>query len=904
MNVAVYTDLLRDSLLRNSERSCFHIKRNGVYLTYTYADFHRSLNCLVSALLKNGFSQGDSGVVIGANGPEWVIAYHAYFLAGGCTVPIDPSLPAEEIREIIRITHASFILCSEVFTSLFFNLKKEFSFIKKIIALESDANADGTAFGEFCASANAEADAFSGVFSPDDHIITIFTSGTTGKAKGVMLSQRNLTAPALHGVPRIKIGPFDTMLAVLPLHHVFGAAACIVAALYAGMDVVFVPVMKGPLILEALRDRHVTILPSVPKMIALFYDNIERTVHNKGWAAQGAFSVLKLLSQSLGPVLGRKFRKKLFSIVHANFGGKLNLIVSGGASIEKKYLLGFHRMGFDIVEGYGLTETFGPITLCPAAPLRHGSVGPILPDNEMKIHEPDTYGIGEVLFKGASVFKGYYRNEEQTQAVFDPEGWFHTGDLGRIDKHGYCYLSGRKKDVIVLDSGKNAYPDELEEFYLKSVLIEEIGVFSAPKDGREIIAALIVPAPIIRKSLDLSEASEMIKNEIDRISRNLPSYKKIADFAVVYDPLPRTSTKKLKKHELLALYGALRDPLGKTAPPRSRVSAADNALMSTPDYALLTKQILSLVNLERNRQIIPGHLLELDLGLDSLKRLELLCRLEEAFSIVLPEQFFLNTQTVEDLFVAVMERKTAAAGSADGVDGSSRSIRQRIFLSAENAAITRSSAKPGRLISETLPHLAFSLSTAIWRPAIIGRESLDAAGPAIFCANHESYLDILWLLYALPSAIRDATFTIGKYAYLRSPLLAPFVTKAFIPAGRGADIMQTISLSIAVLKKGDNLIIFPEGTRTRTGHMNHFKSGIGMLVRETDAMVIPVKIKGTYALWPAGKLPKFFGARKYRPSLTFGKRFSLQELIDRGMLSPGSTDEQIAQCIRAIIAEM
>jgi long-chain acyl-CoA synthetase len=742
MNIAVYSDLVRDSLLRNRDKDCFHIKRRGEYLTYTYGDVHRILNGVVDALWQNGLREGDSGIVIGANGPEWVVAYHAYFLAGGRTVPVDPSLPIEEIREILRLTQATFIMCSEAFIPVFLDLKKEIPFIKKIIVLESDApgslsfnerepGGEFSSFNEFCASGNAESDAFSRQFSPDDHIITIFTSGTTGKAKGVMLSQRNLTAAPVHGLPRMKVDGSDTMLAVLPLHHVFGAAACIAAALCAGMDVVFVPVMKGPLIVEALREKRVTILPSVPKMIALFYDSIERTVRGKGLMAQGAFSLLLLLSAALGPLLGKEFRRRLFSSVHRNFGGKLRLIVSGAASIEKKYVLGFHRMGFDIVEGYGLTETFGPITICPASPLRHGSVGPVWPDNEMKIFEPDESGLGEVLFRGATVFKGYLNDARRTAEVFDAAGWFHTGDLGRIDGRGYLSLSGRKKDVIVLDSGKNAYPDEIEEYYGKSKLIEEIGVFGVHAGGREIVAALIVPSAEIR-SADGPSAADLIRGEVDRMSRHLPSYKKITDFAIVYETLPRTSTKKLKKHELAAIYLTLRDPSGATEPPLKAVSAADGALVTRPEYVLFSEQIVSLQSGRRRGRIPPDQLLELDLGLDSLKRLELLCRLEEAFSITLPESLLTSAQTARDLFSVVLEQLSAKR--PEPLSGRETNLRSRIALSAASGMDDAPGEK--RYISEAIPRFLYSLTAALWKPAIYGKENLHPSGSLILCANH------------------------------------------------------------------------------------------------------------------------------------------------------------------------
>jgi long-chain acyl-CoA synthetase len=253
----------------------------------------------------------------------------------------------------------------------------------------------------------------------------------------------------------------------------------------------------------------------------------------------------------------------LFATVHKNFGGRLRVIISGGAALQKKYFTGFYRMGFNIVEGYGLSETFGAITLCPLESPRLGSVGIPLAENEVRIDNPDpAAGVGEVCFKGTNVFAGYYHNDELTKKAFDAGGWFHTGDLGRLDRDGFIYLVGRIKDVIVLDSGKNVYPDELEDFYCSSEIIEEIGVFSAMLKGREIAAALIVPSQEIRKNHTVAEATDFVRNEVLRLGRDLPSYKKITDFAVVYDPLPQTTTKKLKKNELREIYYSIKYTAG------------------------------------------------------------------------------------------------------------------------------------------------------------------------------------------------------------------------------------------------------------------------------------------------------------------------------------------------------
>ena len=898
MNKYVYTDLLRESIKRHADRPCFHIKRDGKYQTWTYADFHRGLNRLADALKKHGLAPLDNGVVIGENTPEWAMAYHAFFLAGGRTVPIDPNLPAAEIREIVRLTSARFIVCSPPFADLFRDLKADLLFIKTLIVIGNASYGDATPFNDFCDTGDPDVDAFSRPFAPDDPLVIIFTSGTTGRAKGVVLNQRNFTAVPLHAVPRMKVSADDTMLAVLPLHHVFGAAACFAAALCTGMDVVFVPKVKAPLILEALNERRVTILPAVPKMIALFHGSIEHALQSRGLAVRATIGLLSLLSAGLGPFLGIKFRKMLFGTIHKKFGGRLNIIVSGGASLQKKCFSSFRLWGFTIVEGYGLTETFGAITLCPGNDPRLGSAGTVLPDNEMKIFSPDSSGVGEVLFKGATVFTRYFDNEEQTLAAFDKEGWFHTGDLGRIDRDGFLYLSGRLKDVIVLESGKNAYPDELEDYYLTSELIEEIGVFGAQVKGREIIAALIVPSLAIRRAHPVQKASEIIHNEVSRMGRNLPSYKKLTDFVVVYGPLPKTTTIKLKKQELRQMYYALRVSSGASAVFRRPISAVDSALMATGEYKLLVKRIIAVAGPLEQDQILPSHNLELDLGLDSLKRLDALCSLEEAFAIVFPDDALMSLQTMGDLYTMTMELSAGVSGQSGP---SAATLRQRLAA----AALPANAAGPSRLLSKTAPRLAFSISKLLWDVSIEGLHRLPAKGPFIVCANHQSYLDGLLLLHALPPRVRETTVTTGKSEVLSSPVLSPFINKSsFIPVERHGDFVQALRLSIAALKNGKNLIIFPEGGRSRTGEMRSFKSGIGLLMLETNAAVVPVRIKGTFDVWPAGKFPKLIGPKRRRLSIFFGAPLTLQDLIDMKKITPYATAPMIASCIQDIIREM
>jgi long-chain acyl-CoA synthetase len=874
-----------------------HIKRNKQYRTWTYHDFHRDLNRLASALRKSGYAPTDVIVIIGDNTPEWVLAWHAGFLAGGKTVPVDPNLPAPEIREIVFQTRPKFVFCSKGFAVLFDEMRAEISSISQVI-VDDEAFADAErTFASFCAQGDPSDDVLSGTFSPDDPTVVIFTSGTTGKAKGVVLCQKNFTAISLSAIPRMHVGPGDTMMAVLPLHHVFGACACLPGALGGGLDIVLIPTVKGSLLMEGLREKKVSMLPAVPKMLQLFYNSINQNVKSKGFAVQTIFAAMKFVSLTLGGLLGQRFRAKLFSSVHKNFGGRLSIIISGGASIQKNIFNGFKLMGFNIVEGYGLSETFGAITLCPLERPKLSSVGVPLAENEVKIDNPDASGIGEVCFRGTNVFSGYLNNESLTAKAFDADGWFHTGDLGRLDKDGFIFISGRIKDVIVLDSGKNVYPDELEDFYSASECIEEIGVFSAALKGKEIAAALIVPSKDIRRNLPAGEAADIVRNEVLRLGRDLPSYKKITDFAVVYDPLPRTTSKKLKKHELRELYYSLKEsfqaPRGKQA-----VSAMDAGLMLTEEYRTIAAFAAKVSNKSDQAKLPPSLNLELDLGLDSMKKLDLMCMVERKFCFTFPEEDFVKLETLGDVYTAAMDHVSGA--SATGCAETVTDIKQRIVGSKLPAPYPAAAAAA---ITSAIPLVASGASSVLWNISASGAEGVPAHKSIILCANRQSVLDPLWILYSLAQPIRKKTFVIGGRELLPAPLLVS-LSAHILPVKRDDDVAAILRTSIAVLKDGNNLLVFPESGPTRTGELRKFKSGIGLLMLEVNATIVPVRVRGTMEIWPQGGLPRLFTGGKVSPTITFGPPLTFQSLIRAKLITPYSTADQIAACVREIIAEM
>jgi long-chain acyl-CoA synthetase len=894
MNQHVYSELLLDSLQRYRDRDCFHIKRNGAYTSWTYGDVHRDLNRCSDALRKSGLKRGDRVAVIGENTPEWVLAYHAVIFAGGITVPIDPNIPAEEIAEILRVTESRAIFCSRTFVPTIREIQRTCPALKTVIVLEPETDAPDRSIYQFMNEGDPAHDIARQSFEPEDHMVIIFTSGTTGKAKGVILMQKNYTAAGRYAIPRMHLTPETTVLAILPLHHVFGFAACIAAPLAGGMDIVFVPRIKGPLILEALNDRAVSMLPAVPKMLTVLYDNIERKVKARGPAVQVMFQNLKTISKIGGPVLGAPFRRKLFSSVHQGFGGNLHLIISGGASLPAKYFKGFLEMGFDIVEGYGLTETFGPITLCPREKPKQGSVGQILPENQVRIESPNDSGIGEVLLRGITVFAGYYKNEEATRQVLDDQGWLHTGDLGYLDDEGYLYLVGRSKDLIVLESGKNVYPDELEDHYGQSELIEELGIFGASVKGREIAAALIVPSADLRKNYSADKVREMIHNEIIRLGRNRPSYKKISDFAVVYQPLPRTSTRKLRKFELREMYERMRKEGLKGRAGRIRLTAVEETLMKRPEFETIVERITAIAGAHAGKKITPRANLELDLGMDSLQKLDLFCRLEEEFRVRIPEEYFTRIQTAGDVYAEFMAQKESEQETEVQED-----LRKRIVDGA-SIRIRPSSS----LLYNTAPALVRGASHLLWGARIRGEEHIPRTRPALFVANHQTALDVVWIVSALPWSMRRETFAIGKAELLRYPIISSVLKRSnLIPVERDGDIVESLRASSAVLKSDRNLIVFPEGTRSDSEQMLPFKSGVGLLALETNPHIVPVRIQGAAAVWPRGKTPRLSRAGA-GPRVTFGEPFTLQDLIDRQQLSPYSSSREVTEIIRTKIASM
>lgn len=878
MSEPIYSTLLHKALKTFAPLDCFHIKRNGAYQSWTYGDVHKEINILTDALKKSGFSTNQKALLIGPNTPEWVIVYHSVIQAGGQIVPLDPNLSSEEIGNICRVTEPTMVFCSEEYYNTFLSLKEESQSISEIILL-TDSESD-ISYYTFKASGSESINAFERPITADEEVAILFTSGTTGTPKGVVLQQRNLHSIGneIAALLQITPGTPEKVLAVLPLYHVFGFAACIVATVTNGMQAVFVPELKGNLILEALNEKEVTILPAIPQLLTIFYKNIQSKVQNSGVVGRSLFKVLGFLSATVGKVSGTPLRAKIYSRVHKGFGGKLRIIVSGGASLDKETFYGFTNMGFNILEGYGLTETFGPISLCPIWNPKQGTVGPVIAGNEVKIDAPSGEA-GEILLRGNCVFPGYFNNKAATEEVIDADGWFHSGDIGYLDSDGYIVISGRKKELIVLESGKNLFPDELEEFYLKESYIEELSIFGLKEGNAEKAVALIVPSAELRSKYDASDITTLFQEKFHELHKGKSSYKIFSDFAITNHPLPRTSTRKAIKRECRAIYEEIKS--NGAHHTVAKLSVKEENLMKSDLFTLLAKEVATQTG--TSIPLTPRSTFGVDIAIDSLTFAALVASLEQQLGYHLPQETLANCDTLGDLYTAI--------DAVEPEDSDKNKSTDEISVHFTNIF--------ERVGNSLLALFARTISTLFWSLKVRGKENLTPTTPTIFVANHQSNLDPGWILTQLPGNIRKKTFTLGKYELVKIPIVsAVFKMFNILPIDRYGKFSATIEKAEELVARGNSILLFPEGTRSIDGNMKEFKSGVGHIVAITNAQVIPIKIKGSYDVWPKGSSsPKLFTGRSISSKIEFGSPIPTKEYRDM-------TPETITEHLHSVLEGM
>ena len=520
----------------------------------TYSQFCDDVNYLGTALIEMGL-KGKRIAIIGENRYEWEVAYLAICCGTGVVVPLDKALPGNEIESLIIRSEVEAIFYSEKYNEVMAKIQKQGNTkLKYFISMDLEKNDFNKYSQKEIVSKgkelleNGNREFLDSKINNEEMNIMLFTSGTTNKSKAVMLSHQNICTNIIDIGNVFEINETDRFLSFLPLHHTF---ECTVGYLYpisVGCSIIFSKGVRH--IADELKNFKITAIICVPVVFEKMYDKLIKAIKEKGKLATVKKGIK--LSNVLLKV-GIDIRKKLFKEIHDNLGGNLRIMVAGGAALDPEKEKGFWNLGFNLLQGYGLTET-SPVV---AAELTHqkrlGSIGKKLPSVEVKIDEPNEQGIGELLVKGKSVMMGYYDNEEANKESFTEDGWFRTGDLAKIDKDGYIYISGRKKFVIVLKNGKNVYPEEIESLINKSEMIDECMVFGMPtEDGNVTLSVKVVyNKEYINKTYgEISEEQlrEKIWNWVKEVNKTMPKYKYVKKLILTDEELVKTTTLKIKRN--------------------------------------------------------------------------------------------------------------------------------------------------------------------------------------------------------------------------------------------------------------------------------------------------------------------------------------------------------------------
>lgn len=546
-------DMLEQTGKKYGDCTAFLLQEEKGVKTITHKEFRKQIDYLGTALIEMGLKDKKIAI-ISENRYEWEVAYLAIVAGTGVVVPLDKALPENEIESLIIRSEVEAIIYSEKYSECMAKIQKQGNTkIKYFISMDLEQNEFNKYSQkeiikkgkELFESGNREfVDA---KVDNEKMSIMLFTSGTTSNSKAVMLSHKNICTNIMDIRNVFELDENDIMLSFLPLHHTFECTVGFLYPISIGCAIVFSQGVRH--IADELKNFQITAIICVPVVFEKMYEKLL-----KGIEAKGKMPTVKKgikISNALLKV-GIDIRKKLFKEIHENLGGKLRLMVAGGAALDKNTEKGFNELGFNLAQGYGLTETSPVISAELTNQKRLGSIGKKFPSVDVKIDNPNEDGVGELIVKGDSVMLGYFKNDKANEEAFTEDGWFKTGDLAKIDKDGYIFISGRKKFVIILKNGKNIYPEEIESLIDKSDLINESMVFGMPeKDGDVTLSVKVVyNKENIEKefgNISVEEIRNKIWSWIKEVNKTMPKYKYIKNLILTDEELVKTTTLKIKR---------------------------------------------------------------------------------------------------------------------------------------------------------------------------------------------------------------------------------------------------------------------------------------------------------------------------------------------------------------------
>jgi long-chain acyl-CoA synthetase len=847
------------------------IQRHDRIESWTYAELRRRSESIGQWITEKKFARGSRLAILADNHPRWVAAYLGT-IASGCTVvPLDTALHADQLTTLLKDSGSSALFCDAKHVQTAREAVAKLNV--ELVLMDPDRMPRPAPFDAWMGNLPAIFERGPGTFqpvasAPDEIASLLYTSGTTADPKGVMLTHANLLGEVEAVFNWVDIGPNDALLGVLPMFHVLAQMANLMIPLVKGARVVYLETLNTTELLRALQDRNITAFAVVPQFFYLIHERIFHEVAKQGAIAQKVIHLLMCANRSLRKV-GINAGPVMFSKVHETLGRKMRYLVTGGSRFDPAIARDFYALGIDVLQAYGLTETTAAVFATSPTDNVIGSVGKAMKGVEARIvktsnvepQEPEESGhsVGEVALRGPVVMKGYWNRPDATAAVLR-DGWFSTGDLGYFDVDGNLFLTGRKKEVIVLSNGKNIYPEEVEAHYLKSPHIKELAVMglggkAAAENDR--LHAVIVPNFDVLRQKKIVNAKEVIRFDIESLSQQIASTKRIGSYEIWQEDLPRTSTRKIKRFEIekRVIANQARKLDDDSELPAERPLTTDEmAWLDQPSV----QRVLNLVReAARNPppNLRPTHNLELDLGLDSMQRIELLSHLEEELGGTVPESQLAEIYTVRDLVDAFLQNSAS---------GTSAPVTRTPFAGWK--AILTQEPDPDEVISLVRPQ---PVSAAFWfmvsRLAQVialdrfdlhvrGIEKLPKGGAYIISSNHQSYLDPIILPSVLPPAVFDKLFALATSEIFGEGFMLRLARSLrIIVLDPDAKLIPAMRAGAFGLRQGRPLMLYPEGERSIDGTPKIFKKGAAILSIHMQVPIVPVAIEGFYEAWPRNK---------------------------------------------------
>ena len=830
-----------------------------------------------------GIERGEHVALLAGAGPAWITVCLGLLRAGAVPVPLDTQIEDEPLERVLHDANVAVVLADEGQRERLAEIDVE----ARVLRIDDRSSWPRALEGR---EPKSDAD-LPEAPSADDVALLFFTSGTTGPPKGVPLRQRHLRfqVDAVEDTD-VLVGD-DRLLLPLPLHHVYPLVIGVLVPLSLGASIVLPESLSGADFLRAVERTGSTIIIGVPRLYAGLRESLEARIRSAPWPVRlglrGVIGATTRLRATTGLNAGRALLKPL----RRRLGEELRVLASGGSPLDPDLGRFLQGLGFDVTIGYGLTETAPLLTINPPGTRRMASVGPPLPDVDLRI-DPDATeregDVGEILARGPGVFSGYLNLDEETRESFTDDGWYRTGDLGRFDDDGYLYVQGRMSTMIVTASGENLRTEAVEEAYAEHDLIAEIGVLQVDAG----LAAVVRPEP--SEVNDASESVvEAVATALDEASRSMPSYQRLDTHRVTSKPLERTRLGKIRRHKLRERFEALGEDVDEAAHP---IPVED---MSARDRELLrddtTRRVWDLLARRfPDQPLEPDSDIRMQLGIDSLGWLDLSMDIARETGVELREEQIARIDTVRDLLEIAGE-----SHRSDGDPDVPLAEPESVLTDEQQRWLERPTAARRRAARVAWGSNRLAMRAA-FRVRASGTENLEGS-PLVFAPNHTSFLDPFVVGATLPTDVLVRTHWGGWTGYTLRNRVFRAVSRLIgvVPVDPERSMISSLAFGVAALRRDRHLVWFPEGERSRDGELGRLRPGIGALLETVDdARVVPVAIDGAFEAWP----PHHRWPRPRRLAVRYGEPLSAEELERRG--EGDSRRDRIVDGLGKVMAEM